>query len=97
VDWLQTHPTLIYAARRMGKKNAEAPATKADIQMLMEQLGTYYDKVEQRLAAHEERLKRHFDLTVETIRHDLQGANHDRLASHEDRLQRLEHHTGLVA
>ena len=34
--------------------------------------------------------KRHFDLTVETIHHDLLGADKDRLENHEDRIIRLE-------
>ena len=49
-------------------------------------------------------LKRHFDLTVETIRHDLQGANRDELSmlsdttrDHEGRLQTLEKVAGIAA
>ena len=71
--------------------DGQAPATKEDIR-----------RVEEGMAAMEERLMRHFDLTVETIRHDLLGANKDRielhrdkLTDHEGRLVRLERHAGL--
>lgn len=42
-------------------------------------------------------IKHYFDLTVETIRHDLLGANKDDIEVMRDRITRLEHHTGLVA
>lgn len=52
----------------------------------------------------EDRLLRHFDLTVETIRHDLLGANRDELElikdrnrDHERRISVLERSAGLVA
>jgi FKBP-type peptidyl-prolyl cis-trans isomerase (trigger factor) len=88
--------------------DAQAPATKEDIRLLMEQIGTYYSQTQQQIEAYysqtqvqiaemEERMMRHFDVTVETIRHDLLGANKDKIESHEDRLGRLERHTGLLA
>jgi hypothetical protein len=76
-------------------KDASAPATKQDIRLLMEQMGRHYDQVERRLAGHEEQIKRHFDVTVEHIRHDLEGANKDRIENHEHRLTRLEERTGI--
>jgi hypothetical protein len=77
------------------------------VRLLMDQIGGYYERtegriadleesLEERLAAHEDRIKRHFDLTVETIRHDLLGAHKDDLESIKDRLIRLERHTGLA-
>jgi hypothetical protein len=39
---------------------------------------------------------RHFDLVVETIRHDLLGANRDEIESVKDRVGRLKRHTGLI-
>jgi hypothetical protein len=39
---------------------------------------------------------RHFDVVVETIRHDLLGANRDEMEGVKDRVKRLERHTGLV-
>ena len=85
--------------------DVQVPATKADIQMLMEQMGKLYDASEQwkeevittlderidgKIGQSEERMKHYFDLTVETIRHDLLSANKDRIENHEDRLRRLE-------
>ena len=83
---------------------APSPATKEDIRLLMEQIGAYYDRVESRLAAHEDSIKRHFDVRVEDIRHDLLGASKDRLEAHQDRLndhgeriERLERHAEPIA
>jgi hypothetical protein len=77
--------------------DTQASATKEDIRLLMEQIGTYYSKTQEQIAEMEERVMRHFDLTVETIRHDLLGANKDKIENHEDRIRRLERHTGLLA
>ncbi|MBI1812506.1 hypothetical protein HY285_02600 [Candidatus Peregrinibacteria bacterium] len=92
-----------------------SPATKQDIQMLMEHMGKLYDriaqseksiekKMEKKLEEKFEETKRHFDVTVEKIRHDLKGANKDQIevlkdrsTSHEKRIVRLEQHAGLVA
>jgi hypothetical protein len=81
-----------------------APATKEDIRLLTEQMGRYYDGTEGRLADLEEKmeawkteLKDHFDLVTENIKHDFQGAFHDKLEQHEDRLVRLEREAGLSA
>lgn len=80
------------------------PATKEDIRMLMEQIGSYFDRTESRLGdlrdemeGSKEEIIRHFDVRVEDIRHDLLGANKDKLENHEDRLVRLERHAGLRA
>lgn len=43
-----------------------------------------------------EDMKRYFDVCVETIRHDLLGANKDKIESHEDRIRRLERHAGFA-
>ena len=83
------------------------PATKADIRLLMEQMGSLYRKMEVRfadvfehvdkkIAASEERTKRHFDVVAENMRHDYLGAYKDRIENLDIRVQRLEHHTGLV-
>ena len=71
---------------------ADAPATKADIRMLMVEIGKLYD-ANQRW---KDELKGHFDLAVENIRTDLVGANKDKIENHEHRLGRLEKHTGLA-
>lgn len=60
--------------------------------MLMESIGKLYDANER----WKNEVKRHFDVTVEKIRHDLQGANKDQIENLEDRLDRLEKHAGLV-
>lgn len=80
-----------------------APATKQDICLLMEQIGKYYQKTEKRFADMEERItkeaeetRRHFDVVAENIKHDFQGAFHDKLEQHDDRIVRLEEHVGLA-
>lgn len=74
-------------------KDSQAPATKTDIAMLMKEIGKLYDAQDR----WKEEIRRHFDLTVETIRHDLRGANKDEIVALKDRVSRLERHTGLVA
>ncbi|OGJ57285.1 hypothetical protein A2789_03745 [Candidatus Peribacteria bacterium RIFCSPHIGHO2_01_FULL_54_22] len=90
----------------------QAPATKQDIHLLMEQMGKYYQQTAQRFADMEERMKemaeritregketRHyFDVVAENIKHDfLHGALPDKIEQHEDRIVRLEQHVGLAA
>ena len=65
--------------------DSQAPATKQDIHLLKQDMHLL-----------KQELKRHFDVTVETIRHDLLGANHDKIEVIKDRVTRLERHTGLV-
>jgi hypothetical protein len=76
--------------------------------LLNELIGGFYDRterriahaeegLEQRLAEHEDRIKRHFDVTVEAIRHDLLGANRDEIEAIKDRIAPLEQHMGLVS
>lgn len=80
------------------------PATKEDVRLLMEQIGRLYDATEgwkdemrDTTERWKDEVKGHFDLAVETIRHDLLGANRDDIASMKDRLTRLERQTGLAA
>ena len=106
-------------------KETSPPATKADIEALMESIGNLYQAHErwmnQHLTGQEEfrdeilksvrrnrtesvdEMKRHFDVVVEDIRHDLVGANRDEVVSlrnsrvdHEQRLLRLERYIGFV-
>jgi len=67
----------------------------------VDRLDRRINSVERRLRADMKNMKdeilRHFDLTVETIRHDLLGANRDEIGVIKDRVTRLEKHTGLVA
>jgi len=88
------------------------PATKQDLrlleQQLMRRIDVKFEERDARLIKHFERaidkaittsqqeILRHFDLTVETIRHDLLGANADEVASLADRVNRLERHVGLT-
>lgn len=92
----------------MKKKDDQSPATKKDIRILMDQMGRYYLKTEDRireykeytedrLKEHNEDIKRYFDIRVEDIRHDLLGVNKDKIEQHEDRIRRLERHAGLAA
>ena len=92
--------------------DAQAPATKADLQNFMETLqvtlGDMDKRIEsvredllremdQRFEASEKRIFHHFDVVAENIQFEFQGAFHDKIDQHEDRLQRLEQHTGLVS
>lgn len=70
----------------------------------MEQIGTYYMKTERKFAdfevrieESEERIKHHFDIVAEDMRHDYLGIYKDRtegytqkLQSHEKRITHLE-------
>lgn len=62
------------------------------------------DSMEQKMNALEQKMERdkkeiihEFHIVAEDIKHDFQGAFHDKLEQHDDRILRLEHHVGLVA
>jgi hypothetical protein len=91
-----------------------APATKQDVALIMESISGLYeaissmrkrfDEVDIKIAESEDRTKRHFDVVVETLEHDLGGAfrdhtsvNANRFTAHDRRITRLERHTGLVS
>lgn len=72
------------------------PATKGDVDLLRQEF-------EQKLDTVKEEIMRHFDVVVETIRHDLLGANRDDIellkdgrTDHERRIRRLERSTGII-
>lgn len=85
-------------------KDDQAPATKKDIKMLMDQIGKLYDANEgwkdEILEANEkwkDELKEHFDTIAENIHHDmLKGALNDKVEQCKDRIVRLEQHVGLA-
>jgi hypothetical protein len=66
-----------------------APATQQDLRSL-----------EQRLlkasAGQKDEILRHFDVVVETIRHDLLGINADEIELLKDRVIRIETRVGLT-
>lgn len=75
------------------KNDRQAPATKEDIALLMEQIGKLYDANEQ----WKDEIKQYFDIVAENIKYDLlKGALNDKVAQHEDRIVRLEKHAGLA-
>ena len=83
----------------MIQQDPQAPATKEDIGVLMEQIGKYYLQTERRF----EELKLYFDASVENIRSDLEGANHDEISvlqdrshDHELRLRKVEKRVRVV-
>jgi len=82
-------------------RRAPASATKEDLRGLQADLARRIDEVEKRLEARIERgmqdVTRHFDVAVESIRHDLLGANRDEIETIKDRVSRLEQHAGLAA
>ena len=71
----------------------KAAATKQDIQLLMEQMATYYDKTGERM----QEIIGEFHIVVGRLRHDFKGAFGDKLAQHEDRIVRLKRNAGLLA
>jgi hypothetical protein len=87
----------------------DAPATKADINGVIESIGNLYDATEQwkdEILESTDRWKdeiiRHFDAALENIRHDLEGANRDEIKvrkdskrDHEERIDRLEKRVGV--
>ncbi len=83
-------------------KDDVTPATKGDLRELERALKrdlVYRSELQEM----ETRILRHFDLTVEKIRHDLLGVNRDELEvmkdrqeNHEQRITTLERSTGLV-
>lgn len=77
----------------MKPDESQAPATKADIAALMDQIGKLYDANE----GWKEEVLRHFDVVAEQIKHDFNGAFSDKVEQHEERLLRLEEHVGLAA
>jgi hypothetical protein len=75
-----------------------APATKQDLQDLEARMAGHFDgKITEAINASEDRIKRHFDVAVEAIRHDLLGANADKIALIDDRVDRIEVRLGLSA
>jgi hypothetical protein len=99
----------------MSKDANKTPAMQADIQRVIQLINQLYTDSERRrdeIFAKSERwknesieeMKRHFDVTLENIHHDLARANRDRVISlknskidHEQRLMRLERSVGFCA
>ncbi|MFO0945645.1 MAG: hypothetical protein U1D30_06835 [Planctomycetota bacterium] len=78
----------------MPKRNP--PATLEDIRRLAEQIASYRNITERRIAESEARLTQHFDLAVEQIRNDLAGANSDEILVLEDRVSKIERRLGPI-
>jgi len=67
-----------------------SPASKADIRMMMGQMGDCYSKTEVQIADFKEEIVHEFKIITEQLRHDLLGTHKDKIENHEDRLVRLE-------
>lgn len=84
-----------------------SPATKKDIQGIMEYLGKNEAKifdverqvegVKKQMKEDKEEIKRHFDVVAENLLHDFRGALNDKVQNHENRIVRIEEHVGLIA
>ncbi len=79
--------------------NGKSSATKDDITAIMGELGKLYDANER----WKDELKKHFDLAIEIIRHDLKTAGRDEIEMLKDQLKedrrrigRLEIQCGLL-
>lgn len=86
---------------------SSAPATKQDIQMLMEEIGKLYDTnaqwkqeiietMDKKISASETKIIHQFRVIAEDMRHDAFGIQKDRIEDHEHRIRRLERHTKLA-
>lgn len=78
----------------------QAAATKADIAMLMQEMGKLYNANER----WKEELKSHFDVALEHAKFELLGAHKDKVSmlndtalDHTRRITRLERHAGIAA
>jgi hypothetical protein len=72
-----------------------APATKQDIALLMEQMGSYYMKTESKIQRLKADMVFHTEVLIENLRHDLLGAQKDEITSIKTRLRRVERKVGL--
>ena len=91
----------------------DTPATKGDLNLLKGEMKVLREDLRETLKQFKEEILRyidskqeetfgHFDLAVETIRHDLLGANHDEIEilkdgrkNHEGRIVVLEQRAGV--
>lgn len=89
----------------MAKRDDDTPATKRDLKLLAtkedllgvkKDLLTTKEDLQHEMQEMREEILRHFDMTVETIRHDLAGANRDEIETIKDRVTKVERHTGLI-
>jgi hypothetical protein len=84
-------------------KDDLTPATKGDIQRLDREIQQLEARVTRKLEDLEATMLHHFNLAVETIRHDLLGVHRDQVEvlkdrqhDHEQRILVLERSAGLV-
>jgi hypothetical protein len=74
-----------------------SPATTQDLRSLEGRLTKHFDgKISDAITDSEKRIMRYFDVAVEAIRHDLEGANKDGIELIKDDIVRLKRHTGLI-
>jgi hypothetical protein len=78
-----------------------APATKADIQMLMDAIGNLYDATARWNDETKKEVTEHFDLVAENLRYELVSAHREKVElldektrDHDRRLRTLEHRIG---
>lgn len=74
--------------------DSTVPATKGDLKNLEQKVDQQFQMVMEYIRTEAEETRRHFGVIAEDIRHDFQGAFHDKLVQHDDRLLRLERHNG---
>lgn len=79
-----------------------APATKADIQMLMDAIVNLYDANARWKEEIKKEVTEHFDLVAENLQHELVSAHREKVElldetvrGHERRLRALEHRIGV--
>lgn len=85
----------------------QSPATKEDVQGIMEYLSKNDEGihlVQKELASLRKDMDKRFvethhqfGVVAEDIKHNFQGAFHDKIEQHEDRIIRLEQHVGMAA
>lgn len=79
----------------MPKAKKSPPATKFDIELLMNSVGRLYDANERWKQEIIQETNDKFDFTVETLRRDVPAAKSDQIEVLNDRIHRLEEHCGL--
>lgn len=78
------------------KKDPTAPATKADIHMMMGEIGKLYDANERWKEEVKKDVKEHFDVVIENMHHDYKGAHKDDMENLKNRVTRLEEEVGIA-
>ena len=83
-------------------KDDDQPATKHDLRLLKQDIDSRLDALVGEMVRQFDELRRHFDVAVENVKHEMAGANADEISllkdtgdNHEKRLRIAERKLGL--